>query len=268
MKLKDIKPGMFVVCKEKPNFDRYYFGLSWVHDPIIGKKLKVIRVDSDTKTVNCKVLDNNSNWWFEPDWLSQWEEHPPKENATKYYYQGIDVTGLDYDIMARMAEDNNDLCSSKIFNTIAKLNRCKQVSPKTAKLVDKLIKELVDILDLHEHEEKKDNRPLNNQIEILKEENEKLKETIESLQKKLDSNKDNSGCTSCQYNSVSKTEYPCSNCINNPRYSSITSYASYEKTCWNCMYRKVEKKDLPCSHCNNHDHWVPWSSISRKHKGR
>lgn len=178
MKLKDIKPGMFVVCKEKPNFDKYYYRLSWIHDSIIGKKLKVIRVDSDTKTVNCNVLDNNLIFWFEPDWLSPWEEEP---KGLIGYYQGIDCTGLDRDIVARMAEDNNDLCSSKIFNTIAKLNRCKQVSPKTAKLVDKLIKELVDILDLHEHEEKKDNRPLNNQIEILKEENEKLKRTIESL---------------------------------------------------------------------------------------
>lgn len=258
MKLKDIKPGMFVVCKEKPHFDRYYYGLSWVHDPIIGKKLKVIRVDSDTKTVNCKVLDNDSNWWFEPDWLSPWEEKP---KGLIGYYQGIDVTGLDRDIVARMAEDNNDLCSSKIFNTIAKLNRCKQVTPKTARLVDNLIKELVDILDLHEHEEKKDNRPLNNQIEILKEENEKLKGTISSLQKKLNSNEANSGCTSCQYNSVSKAEYPCSNYINNPRFYSITSYAGYEKSCWNCKYRKVEKRDLPCSRCNNHVYWVPSNSL-------
>ena len=254
MKLEDIKVGMFVVCKEKPNFDRYYYKISWVHDSIVGRKLKVIRVDSDTKTVNCKVLDNNLNFWFEPEWLSPWEEKP---KGLIGYYQGIDVTGLDYDIMARMTENNNDLCSSKIYNMIAKLNRCKQVTPKTAKLVDDLIRELVDILDLHEHEEKKDNRPLNNQIEILKEENEKLKGTIESLQKKLNSNKDNSGCTSCQYNSISKTEYPCSNCINNPRFNSITSYAGYEKTCWNCMYREVEKRDLPCCCCNNHDHWVP-----------
>ena len=257
MKIKDIKIGMFVVCKEKPTFNKYYFGLTWCHDSIIGKKLKVIEIDNKTKTVRCK-LDNGLDLWYEPDWLSPWEEEP---KGLVGYYQGIDVTGLDRDIIARMAENNDDLCSSKIYNMIAKLNRCKQINPKTARLVDKLIRELVDILDLHEHEEKKDNLPLTNQIEILKEENEKLKETINSLQKKLNSNKNNSGCTSCQYNSISKTEYPCSNCINNPRYNSITSNAGYEKSCWNCKYGNVEKIDLPCSRCNNHDYWIPSSNL-------
>lgn len=252
MKLKDIKPGMFVVCKEKPHFDRYYYGLSWVHDSIIGKKLKAIRVDSDTKTVNCNVLDNNLNFWFKPEWLSPWEEQP-KENTTKYYYQGIDVTGLDYDIVARMAEDNNDLCSSKIFNTIAKLNRCKQVTPKTAKLVDKLIKELVDILDLHEHEEKKDNRPLNNQIEILKEENEKLKKDIELLQKKKNNSvKINKTCENCKYYTTPVHSLPCDICSTHshwqPPITDIINEVRSNK-CTDCRYNSFSITEHPCSSC-------------------
>jgi hypothetical protein len=262
MKIKDIKIGMFVVCKRKPYFDESYFGLTWCHDSIIGKKLKVIEIDNKTATVRCK-LDNGLDLWYEPDWLSPWEE---EQKGLVGYYQGIDVTGLDRDIIARMAENNDDLCSSKIYNMIAKLNRCKQINPKTARLVDKLIRELVDILDLHEHEEKKDNLPLNNQIATLKEENETLKGTIKILQKKLNSNEKNNECISCQYNSGLKTEYPCFNCINNPHFNSITSYAGYEKTCWNCRYRSVEKKNLPCSYCNNHDYWIPLNSISRKFK--
>lgn len=139
----------------------------------------------------------------------------------KYYYQGIDLTGLDHDIITRMAASDNDLCSSKIFNIIAKLNRCKQVSPKTARLVDDLIKELVDILDLHEHEEKKDNLPLNNQIAILKEENEKLKENIEYLQEKKKNANIRKSCSNCLYGGVPRYRLPCSCCdLNHNRWIS------------------------------------------------
>jgi len=235
MKFKDIKIGMFVVCKEKHYNEQDWPNWVPLMDDTIGKKMTVIELDTWRNAIRCvPVGDKMSSWWYNVTWLSPWEE---EQKGLVGYYQGIDVTGLDHDIIARMAENNDDLCSSKIYNMIAKLNKCKQENPKTARLVNDLIKELVNILDLHEYEEKRDNRPFSNEIAGLKEENKKLKEAIESSQKKKD------------------TIY------------THKSYAIYtHKSCSICKYLNLSTNSFPCSLCygsSAHKYWQPNGDIIR-----
>lgn len=152
-------------------------------------------------------MSNNSGY------KTYYHIHDTKNGGYKTYYHGIDVTGLDYDIVSRMYVSDNDFCTSKIFDTIVRLNRCKQENPKTAKLVDDLIKELVSILDLHVEEEKKKKSSLDKQIAELKEENEKLRKIIEYLQeKKKNVVYTHKGCSTCKYISLSRDFFPCHQC--------------------------------------------------------
>lgn len=208
MKLKDIEIGMFVVCKEKhcnePDLP------NWVPlmDDTIGKQMTVIELDAWRNAIRCVPVGDKISWWYNPDWLSPWVEE-----RKRLYYHGIDLTGLDSDIITRMAVSDNDFCSSKIFDTIARLHKCKQENPKTARLVDDLIKELVSILDLHVQEEKKAKCSLDKQIAELKEENEKLRKISKYLQKAQNSiDETYKKCINCKYTNVSGADYPCSYC--------------------------------------------------------
>ena len=205
MKLKDIEIGMFVVCKEKHCDEQDVPNWVPLMDDTIGKKMTVIELDTWHNAVRCVPVEGKISWWYHITWLSPWEE---KQKRLVRYYHGIDLTGLDSDIITRMAVNDNDFCTSKIFDTIARLHKCKQENPKTARLVDDLIKELVSILDLHVQEEKKAKCSLDKQIAELKEENKKLKEIIEFLQKKNICK----SCSNCLYGEIPTYRSPCYHC--------------------------------------------------------